>query len=143
MDSNVNAQRVSRMSVVEPTPDDREDGPRGGLDDLLRAWEAGVSDLSRMASAPEHCGQVIAPGYREITGREREVLELLASGMSNAEIATRLLISTKTVDTHRGHLIKKLSLRNNSDLTWYAIRYGIVPLQRKEEESRLAAAAAR
>ncbi len=62
-----------------------------------------------------------------LTGREEEVLRLLAAGMTNREIATRLGVSTKTIDSHRGHVLKKLRLRNNADLTRYAIRHRLVP----------------
>jgi DNA-binding NarL/FixJ family response regulator len=61
-----------------------------------------------------------------LSTREREVMKYLARGMTNREIADLLGISIKTVDTHRGHVLKKLGLRNNSDLTRFAIRYGYV-----------------
>ena len=62
----------------------------------------------------------------KLSPRESEVLDRLASGATNREIADELSISVKTVDTHRGHLLKKLRLRNNSDLTRFAIRVGRV-----------------
>lgn len=62
-----------------------------------------------------------------LTEREREVLRMLASGLTNREIATRLGVSVKTIDAHRGHVLKKLALRNNADLTRYAIRHQLVP----------------
>jgi two-component system invasion response regulator UvrY len=58
--------------------------------------------------------------------RERQVMEMLARGMTNREIAEHLDISIKTVDTHRGHVLKKLGLRNNSDLTRFAVKHGYV-----------------
>lgn len=61
-----------------------------------------------------------------ITPRERQVLEGIAQGLTNSEIATQLGIGVKTIDTHRGHLVKKLRLRNNADITRFALRYGIV-----------------
>ena len=64
--------------------------------------------------------------FRKLSPREREVLHDLASGATNREIAERLSISIKTIDTHRGHVLKKLRLRNNSDLTSFAIRVGQV-----------------
>jgi DNA-binding NarL/FixJ family response regulator len=48
--------------------------------------------------------------------------------MTNREIAEHLAISIKTVDTHRGHVLKKLALRNNSELTRFAVKYGYVAL---------------
>ena len=61
-----------------------------------------------------------------LSAREREVMEFLARGYTNREIAHKLGISIKTVDTHRGHVLKKLNLRNNSDLTRFAIQHGYV-----------------
>lgn len=61
-----------------------------------------------------------------LTSRERQALVAIAQGRTNREIAGTLGISVKTVDTHRGHVLKKLGLRNNSDLTRYAIRHAMV-----------------
>ena len=61
-----------------------------------------------------------------LSKRELEVLCFLAGGMTNREIAQQLGISVKTIDTHRGHVLKKLRLRNNSDITRFAIRHGFV-----------------
>jgi DNA-binding NarL/FixJ family response regulator len=62
----------------------------------------------------------------KLTERERDVLTFLAGGESNRVIAMRWDISTKTVDTHRLNLLRKLQLRNNADLTRFAIRVGLV-----------------
>ena len=63
-----------------------------------------------------------------LSRREFQVLNFLAAGMTNREIAERLEISVKTVDTHRGHVLKKLNLRNNSDITRFAIQHGYITL---------------
>jgi two-component system response regulator NreC len=63
-----------------------------------------------------------------LTPREREVLKLIAEGRSTPQIATDLNICTKTVDTHRQHIMDKLNIRGIADLTRYAIREGISPL---------------
>jgi two-component system, NarL family, invasion response regulator UvrY len=63
-----------------------------------------------------------------LTAREQQVMEMLARGMTNREIADHLQISIKTVDTHRGHVLKKLGLRNNSELTRFAVKHGYVAL---------------
>ena len=61
-----------------------------------------------------------------LSKREFQVMNYLASGMTNREIAKLLDISIKTVDTHRGHVLKKLKLRNNSDITRFAIQHGYI-----------------
>jgi len=63
-----------------------------------------------------------------LTAREQQVMEMLARGLTNREIAEHLQISIKTVDTHRGHVLKKLGLRNNSELTRFAVKHGYVAL---------------
>lgn len=61
-----------------------------------------------------------------LSKRELQVMEMIARGMTNREIAHDLEISVKTVDTHRGHVLKKLALRNNSELTRFAVKHGYV-----------------
>jgi DNA-binding NarL/FixJ family response regulator len=61
-----------------------------------------------------------------LTSREREVVQLLAEGKSNKEVADRLGISTRTAEGHRGEIMKKLKLGSLADLIRYAIRNGIV-----------------
>jgi two-component system response regulator NreC len=61
-----------------------------------------------------------------LTSRERQILQLVAEGLSSKEIADRLVVSVKTVETHRGRLMEKLDARNVADLVRYAIRQGIV-----------------
>lgn len=61
-----------------------------------------------------------------LSPRERATVERLALGYTNREIAADLGISSKTIDTHRGHALSKLGLRNNADLTRWAVAHGIV-----------------
>ena len=61
-----------------------------------------------------------------ITGREREVLALIATGLSNSEIATRLSISEATAKTHVGHLLTKLNARDRVHLVILAFQAGLV-----------------
>ena len=65
----------------------------------------------------------------ELTDREREVLRLTAEGFSNQEIADKLIISPKTVDTYRGRIMDKLNLRHRSELVRYALRKGLLTAQ--------------
>lgn len=67
--------------------------------------------------------------YNTLTSREREVLQLSAEGLTGAEISARLFISPRTVEIHRANLMRKLSLRNQTDLVRFALRRGIVPLE--------------
>ena len=62
----------------------------------------------------------------KLTPREREVLQLIAEGHPNREIAEVLHISVKTVETHRANLMNKLDLHSAAELTQYAIRKGVI-----------------
>lgn len=66
--------------------------------------------------------------YDTLTVREREVLHLAAEGQSSPEIAARLFISSRTVETHRGNFMRKLGLETQTDLVRYALRRGILRL---------------
>lgn len=67
--------------------------------------------------------------YDLLTEREREVLHLSAQGLSMPEIAGRLTISVRTAESYRANLMRKLALRNQTDLVRYALRRGIIPLE--------------
>jgi len=64
--------------------------------------------------------------YDLLTDREREVLQLLAEGRSNKEVATLLGLSIHTVDTHRTNFMQKLSLHNTAEIVMYAMRKKII-----------------
>ena len=66
--------------------------------------------------------------YNTLTSREQEVLKLAAQGLNNAEIAAKLAISPRTVETHRARLMHKLGLRTQTELVRYALRRGILSL---------------
>jgi DNA-binding NarL/FixJ family response regulator len=66
------------------------------------------------------------PRFAPLSRREREVLQLLAQGLSNKEVAQRLNVSPRTIETHRNHLMNKLRLERYSDLIKYAVRNNIV-----------------
>ncbi len=61
-----------------------------------------------------------------LTSREREVLQLIAEGKTNKEIATLLSLSVYTVDAHRGRIMEKLNLHSTGELVRFAIRKGLV-----------------
>ncbi|MDY0040511.1 MAG: response regulator transcription factor [Desulforhabdus sp.] len=90
--------------------------------------------------SPEIAGSVIedyvqylstmdSSGFSILTVREREVLQLLAEGKPTKEIATRLHVSIKTIETHRQQIMHKLKVRSLADLTKYAIREGLTSLE--------------
>jgi DNA-binding NarL/FixJ family response regulator len=64
----------------------------------------------------------------ELSKREMEVLALIAAGKSTKEVADELFISTKTVDTHKMHILDKLGLRNTAELVKYAIKNNLISL---------------
>jgi DNA-binding NarL/FixJ family response regulator len=66
--------------------------------------------------------------YSQLTPREREILKMIAEGLTSREIAEKLFISLKTVMGHRTKLMEKLNLHNRTELIKYAMRKGIVSL---------------
>jgi two-component system response regulator NreC len=78
-----------------------------------------LTELLRAHSAPPR-------PMDALTDREREVLRLVATGLSTKEIASKLDISTRTVETHRANLMRKLNLKSVALLTQFAIREGLV-----------------
>jgi len=79
------------------------------------------AELARSMEAGER-----PPDVARLTGREREVLRGIARGLSTKEMAARLAISARTVETHRANLMRKLEIRSIARLTQYAIRAGLV-----------------
>ncbi len=108
------------------------------FEELVRALRIVLENRSYLS--PEVTGAVIddvahrVPAGPEsavlrLSDREREVLQLLAEGRSTREIAERLHVSGKTVDTHRQHIMKKLDLHSVAELTKYAIREGLTSIE--------------
>jgi DNA-binding NarL/FixJ family response regulator len=98
----------------------------------LRAVARGESWLapevsSRVVAAYTRGDKPAGSGALELlTRRQREVLQLIAEGLSTKEIATRLDLSAKTVETHRAELMERLDIHGVAGLVRYAIRVGIV-----------------
>jgi RNA polymerase sigma factor (sigma-70 family) len=104
--------------------------------DLVRAVHAVVQGNSFFSPA---IAQLLAEDYTRqlqqrglqdsydlLTEREREILQLLAEGKSNKEVATTLNVSPYTVETHRTHIMQKLDLHNTAELVLYAVRKKII-----------------
>ena len=68
----------------------------------------------------------LTDSYHLLTDREKEVLQLLAEGRSNKEVATLLDVGVSTVETHRANLMQKLNLHNTAEIVLYAVRKGII-----------------
>jgi DNA-binding NarL/FixJ family response regulator len=97
-----------------------------------------IEALRRVAAGELYLGPGIHPQvlqrvsgddpYETLTTRERQVLQLIAEGKTNREIADSLELAIKTVDTHRTRLMKKLNIHDRTELVKYALRRGIVTL---------------
>ncbi len=70
--------------------------------------------------------QQVEDSYDLLTTREREVLQLLAEGRNNKEVAQLLNLSLYTVETHRSNILQKLNLHSTAELILYAIRKGVI-----------------
>ena len=70
--------------------------------------------------------QGVEDSYELLTTREREILQLIAEGRGNKEVAAMLHLSLHTVDTHRGNIMEKLNLHSVPELILYAVRKGVV-----------------
>jgi DNA-binding NarL/FixJ family response regulator len=103
------------------------------LASAIQAVYQGGSFLSPVAAAAvvEECQQKIASegetdSYQNLTDREREMLKLVAEGYTAREISDMLVVSLRTVETHKTNLMKKLNIHNKADLIRFAIRKGII-----------------
>lgn len=110
-----------------------KDSPRDEVLAAIRAAAAGRPWLSAKVSSllrEDYILQLESRGlddtYELLTDREREILQLLAEGRANKEVAALLFISPTTVETHRGHILQKLGLHSTADLILYAVRKRII-----------------
>lgn len=95
----------------------------------IRAVAAGGEHVhprlgAALMRAAEQPGPLTGPGG-ELSAREKEVLGLVALGLTNVEIAERLYVSVRTVETHRSHIHRKLGTRSRADLVRLARRAGL------------------
>ena len=68
----------------------------------------------------------VEDSYELLTPREREILQMVAEGKSNKDVANLLNLSLYTVETHRSNMMEKLSLHNVPELILYAVRKGVI-----------------
>jgi two-component system NarL family response regulator len=107
---------------------------------LLKSAEAGevIESIRRVAAGeailpPKMVSLVLdelvspAPESKQLTKREIDTLKLVAQGLGNKEIASRLHISENTVKTHVRHILEKLHLSNRAEAAAYAVRHGLIP----------------
>jgi DNA-binding NarL/FixJ family response regulator len=105
-------------------------------EDLLPAIRAAAARRPYFSPAvtsvlvEDHLRQLQARGledsYLLLTDREREVLQLLAEGRTNKDVAALLQVGVSTVETHRANLMQKLNLHNTAEIVLYAVRKGII-----------------
>jgi two-component system response regulator NreC len=91
----------------------------------VRSAAAGDTYLQPTLGARMAAGGKVEEGD-ELSERERDVLRLIALGHTNAEVAERLYISVRTVESHRAHIQQKLSLTSRAELVRYALEHGMV-----------------
>ena len=110
-----------------------KDSLRNEVIDAIRAVFHGRSFLTRKVSRmlqEDYMRQLESRGlddsYDLLTDREREILQMVAEGKSNKEVAGLLNISQTTVETHRAHILQKLGLHSVPELILYAVRKGII-----------------
>jgi DNA-binding NarL/FixJ family response regulator len=110
-----------------------KDSLKADLIDAVRAAVRGKSFFSPKVSQvlkEEYVNELEARGAEDtwelLTDREREILQLVAEGKTNKEIAAVLNISIYTIDTHRSHILQKLNLHSAPELILYAVRKGII-----------------
>jgi DNA-binding NarL/FixJ family response regulator len=98
--------------------------------ELIHAGETYFSqDVARMALNQFVRGPGEGPHTGQVSAREREVLIAIAEGLSNKEIACRLGVGVRTIETHRERIMRKLNIHSVAGLTKFAISKGLVPLQ--------------
>jgi DNA-binding NarL/FixJ family response regulator len=108
-------------------------GAAAELQAALRAVEHGQTYISpslgrQLPEELRDAGGDFVPIER-LTARQREILQLIAEGFTSPQIASKLQIHVKTVDSHRTQLMKRLGIHEIAGLVRYAIRIGLVPIE--------------
>ena len=114
------------LIIVSGTLDERTvvDSLKAGAEDYVLK-----TDLARLAAVIQGALAIRRPLER-LSPRQREVLRLLSEGYRTREIARRLRLSVKTIETHRAEAMRRLGIRDLAGLVRYAVRVGLVSLER-------------
>lgn len=97
---------------------------------MTRALVTDYTQRASLSGGARREPTTVEDTYESLTSREREVLQLVAEGATNQEIADRLQLSIKTVQSHRATVMEKLGLRDLPHLVRYAVRRGLVDPER-------------
>src|SRR5947208_17567 len=110
-----------------------KESPESDFIQAIRAVSAGKAFFSPAVSrmlVEDYVRQLqdkdIEDSYELLTSREREVLQLIAEGKSNKDVANMLNLSLYTVETHRSNILEKLNLHSVPELILYAVRKGVI-----------------
>jgi DNA-binding NarL/FixJ family response regulator len=95
----------------------------GDTADRFPSIAHGVREIDRRSSPAR---ESLTAGYSRLTSREAEVLQLIAEGFANKQIAAELAISIKTVEKHRQRMMAKLNLHDTAGVTRFAVSMGVV-----------------
>ena len=115
---------ATAMIVVSSALEDRS---------LVACMRAGADDivcLSKLSGMAERISEALAlrRPLERLTTRQLEVLRLVAEGLTTPQIAQRLTLSVKTIETHRSEVMKRLGVHDVVSLVRYAVRVGLVPI---------------
>jgi two-component system, NarL family, response regulator NreC len=113
-----------------------------GAEELIQAIQAAAEghhhfnppfSEQSIAKYRNDAGKPAVDPYETLTAREREIFHLTAEGLSQPEIAGRLFIDTRTVETHRRNIHRKLGVHGQADIVRIALARGILPMERPPE----------
>jgi DNA-binding NarL/FixJ family response regulator len=93
---------------------------------LFLCSEVGLSALNKLRDVPEAPSLTSISKQNALSKRETEVLQLIAEGLTNQEIADRLFTSKRTIETHRQNIIAKTQMKNTASLIRFAVSEGLV-----------------
>jgi two-component system nitrate/nitrite response regulator NarL len=139
---NIKVLILSMYQRAEYLPRILQSGARGYVlkdaspEELVKAIETVIAgecyfspEIARLALNQVVQGNGAGPDLAELTNREREVLILVAKGLSNKEIANHLNVGVRTVETHRERIMRKLAIHSVAGLTRFALAKGLITLR--------------